>query len=244
MARVITEKWCAENVYCAACDSDTLCQQAANAKAIDFRCRNCLQSYQLKGQKHLNLRRVVDGAFSSMLTAVKNDLAPNLLILNYSPTWTIVNLLLVPSIFFTASVLEKRKPLSPSARRAGWIGCNILLQNIPDDGKIPLVQNESIVSPHLVREKYKETNNLRSLNWDVRGWTLDVLQFARRIGSPEFVLEDLYRYEAELQRLHPNNQNIRPKIRQQLQVLRDLSLLDFLGAGKYRLRRSEIAASH
>jgi type II restriction enzyme len=171
-----------------------------------------------------------------MLMAVKNDLAPNLLILNYSPNWTIDNLFLVPSLFFTASVLEQRKPLSPAARRGGWVGCNIVLENVPDDGKIPLVQNASIVSPHMVREKYRETNNLRSLNWDVRGWTLDVLRVARKIGSTEFMLEDLYKYEVELLHLHPNNRNIRPKIRQQLQVLRDLRFLDFLGAGKYRLR--------
>ena len=31
------------------------------------------------------------------------------------------------------------------------------------------------------------------------------------------------------------NRHVRPKIRQQLQVLRDLGLLDFLGGGSYRL---------
>ena len=31
------------------------------------------------------------------------------------------------------------------------------------------------------------------------------------------------------------NRNIQPKIRQQLQVLRDLGLLEFLGVGEYRL---------
>jgi hypothetical protein len=37
-------------------------------------------------------------------------------------------------------------------------------------------------------------------------------------------------------KLHPNNTHVRDKIRQQLQVLRDLNLLDFLGSGSYRLR--------
>jgi len=31
------------------------------------------------------------------------------------------------------------------------------------------------------------------------------------------------------------NHNIRPKIRQQLQILRDLGFLEFLGDGSYRL---------
>jgi type II restriction enzyme len=38
-----------------------------------------------------------------------------------------------------------------------------------------------------------------------------------------------------LAELHPNNAHIRDKIRQQLQVLRDLRLLTFLGDGSYRL---------
>ncbi len=34
---------------------------------------------------------------------------------------------------------------------------------------------------------------------------------------------------------YPNNKNVRPKIRQQLQVLRDLGLIEFEGQGKYTL---------
>ncbi|MGI0085759.1 MAG: DpnI domain-containing protein, partial [Nitrososphaerales archaeon] len=33
----------------------------------------------------------------------------------------------------------------------------------------------------------------------------------------------------------PNNAHIRDKIRQQLQVLRDMGLIEFLGSGSYRL---------
>jgi len=35
--------------------------------------------------------------------------------------------------------------------------------------------------------------------------------------------------------LYPQNAHVRDKIRQQLQVLRDLRLLEFLGSGSYRL---------
>ncbi len=38
-----------------------------------------------------------------------------------------------------------------------------------------------------------------------------------------------------LAELHPQNHHILDKIRQQLQVLRDLNLLEFLGSGCYRL---------
>ena len=35
-------------------------------------------------------------------------------------------------------------------------------------------------------------------------------------------------------REYPRNQNVRPKLRQQLQILRDLGLVEFLGKGFYR----------
>jgi type II restriction enzyme len=65
---------------------------------------------------------------------------------------------------------------------------------------------------------------------------VDVLNAIRRLGKPRFSLEDLYDLEPELQSAHPHNRNVRPKIRQQLQVLRDLSLIEFTGRGTYRLR--------
>lgn len=51
----------------------------------------------------------------------------------------------------------------------------------------------------------------------------------------EFTLAHVYAHAASLAKLHPNNRHVRDKIRQQLQVLRDLGLLEFLGGGSYRL---------
>jgi type II restriction enzyme len=76
---------------------------------------------------------------------------------------------------------------------------------------------------------------LEKLQVEKRGWTLDVLQVVQSLGKLEFTLADVYAHAAALARLHPNNAHIRDKIRQQLQVLRDLGLLTFLGSGSYRL---------
>lgn len=65
---------------------------------------------------------------------------------------------------------------------------------------------------------------------------MDVLQMARKIGKRQFALRDIYNHEDELTSLHPGNNNVRPKIRQQLQVLRDKGILEFLGGGEYRFR--------
>ncbi|WP_297015837.1 hypothetical protein [uncultured Dialister sp.] len=44
----------------------------------------------------------------------------------------------------------------------------------------------------------------------------------------------MYRFEERLQILHPDNHTIRAKIRQQLQLLRDRGLLEFVSPGVYR----------
>ncbi|MCC7292532.1 MAG: hypothetical protein IT449_10780 [Phycisphaerales bacterium] len=145
------------------------------------------------------------------------------------------NLLLVPSFFFVESVVERRKPLGPAARRAGWVGCNILLSAIPPEGKLHLVTDGFVHSVRSVRAQYDRTRPLSGLSAAVRGWTLDVLRVVHQLGRERFTLQDVYGFEAELQRLHPRNVNIRPKLRQQLQVLRDLGFLRFSRRGSYEL---------
>ncbi len=73
-------------------------------------------------------------------------------------------------------------------------------------------------------------------------WTDDVhsrvYALVGELGASEFTLEDFnIRFEQELAFLHPKNRHIRPKIRQQLQVLRDRNVLEFLGHGHYRVRQ-------
>jgi type II restriction enzyme len=173
-----------------------------------------------------------------MLAAVQKNTAPNLVLLNYAPDWRVQNLLLVPSIFFTESVLERRKPLGIHARRARWVGCNILLSHVPPDGKIALVRDNQIIPASKVREQYRKYKKLESVAWKMRGWTLDVLTMARDIGQSEFTLAQIYQYEHVLASLHPQNRNIKAKIRQQLQALRELKILEFVDRGRYRLMTS------
>jgi type II restriction enzyme len=55
-------------------------------------------------------------------------------------TWEVRDLLLIPSFMFSESAVIKRKPLAATARRAGWVGCNIALNRVPADARIFLVQ--------------------------------------------------------------------------------------------------------
>jgi len=170
-----------------------------------------------------------------MLRAIRADRTPNLLLLQYSKSWLVQNLLLIPRMFFSESVIEKRKPLGPEARRAGWIGCNILLSEIPLDGKIPMISAGVPLRKEQVRGDFSRVKHLASVPPAVRGWTLDVLRVVRQLAKTEFSLQELYAFESQLKALHPNNQNVRPKIRQQLQLLRELGLLRFGTRGNYRI---------
>ena len=69
---------------------------------------------------------------------------------------------------------------------------------------------------------------------NARGWLLAVMKAVEAIGRPEFTLDEVYAHEAALAALYPGNSNVRPKIRQQLQVLRDRGWLAFNGRGTYR----------
>lgn len=171
-----------------------------------------------------------------MVRSIRADRTPHLLVMQYSESWAVVNMLLVPRVFFTESVIKKRKPLSLGARRSGWVGCNILLGQIPDDGKITVVSAGTEVPAGEVREGFLRVRTLSELPPSVRGWTVDVLRIVRRMAKQRFSLHELYDFELELRALHPQNRNIRPKIRQQLQILRDIGIIAFEGGGKYAVR--------
>ena len=236
-AGVASEAWGLANLYCPNCKSDSLTPSATNTQAIDYTCPDCCAPFQLKAQSHVLAGRILDAAYSAMVRAVREDRTPNLFALHYEPVaWKVANLILIPHFAFPLSAIEKRKPLSPTARRAGWVGCNILLSAIPEDARIHVVRGGKPATPADVRAQYARIRPLDKIRAEQRGWTLDVLNVVRSLGKPEFRLGEVYAAENQLARLHPDNRHVRDKIRQQLQILRDVGLLQFLGGGEYRLR--------
>lgn len=238
-ARIATETWASDNLYCPNCPENRLSSTPPNTPTFDYMCRKCKSAFQLKSQGSPLSFRIVDAAYGSMRDAIRANRTPNLFILHYDrKKWSVSNVILVPNFAFSMSAIEKRKALGPDARRAGWVGCNILLGRIPADAKIPIVTEGLAVSSSEVRKQYARLRPLEALTSENRGWTLDVLNTVRGLGKNEFGLSDVYTLESSLGQLHPNNRHVRDKIRQQLQVLRDLGLLVFLGRGNYRLART------
>jgi type II restriction enzyme len=238
IARVLTESWLARTMYCPACQSDKLSATQANTPSVDFTCPSCSLDYQLKSTKSPIKNRVVDSGYDAMIRAIRNDRTPNLFLLQYSPAWLVANLYLIPSFFLIESAIEKRKPLSTTARRAGWVGCNIILTNIPEDGRIAVVEDGVAKKRSEVRDRFARIRPFAELPVSLRGWTLDVLNVVRKLRKTEFSLAEIYEFDGSLARAHPQNNNVRPKIRQQLQVLRDLGYLQFEDdRGRYRVLR-------
>jgi hypothetical protein len=97
-----------------------------------------------------------------------------------------------------------------------------------------------------------DTTSFESSNQQKRGWATLTLRVIRGLGTKSFALDDLYRREDQFAEAYPGNRNIRAKIRQQLQVLRDLGFVAFRGYGTYTdltrrwiaSRRSHEAAIH
>lgn len=237
-ARVATEQWGLENLFCPNCASNHLSRKPHNTPAVDFACPSCEAAFQLKSQGRPFSFRLADAAYHVMRQAIAGNRTPNLFVLHYDQKrWDVRNVILVPKFAFSMAALECRKPLGGSARRAGWVGCNILLGRIPADAKIPIVAEGRSTATSEVRKQYARMRPLEALTVENRGWTLDVLNAVRGLGKTDFALADAYALESSLGQLHPRNRHIRDKIRQQLQVLRDLGIIAFLGRGRYQVVR-------
>jgi type II restriction enzyme len=137
----------------------------------------------------------------------------------------------------TPAIIQKRKELSRDARRAGWVGSNILLGNLPHNARIPIVEDCTEVPKKEVREMWRRFGFLREQSMRSRGWLSDVLTVVRKLEKETFTLQEVYAFEEELSKLHPMNRHIKPKIRQQLQLLRGHDVIEFLGKGEYRINR-------
>lgn len=235
IARVLTENWVKENSYCPNCGKDKSSEYPNNQPVADFFCVFCSEDFELKSKNGKLGKKINDGAYSTMIERINSVNNPNFFFLTYSKKdWFVNDFLIIPKHFFQPEIIEKRKSLSPTARRAGWIGCNIDLQLIPDLGRIFLVKNSIVLSRDIVFETWRKTIFLREKSVEAKGWTLDLLKCIDRITANDFSLDDVYKFEAELKEKHPNNSFVKDKIRQQLQLLRDKNIIEFIGRGKYR----------
>ena len=131
-ARVLTEGWVEQQAFCTNCGNDRLTKFANNRPLADFFCSSCNEEFELKSKKGTFGARVANGAYARKIERLNSSTNPNLLLMNYNlEQLSVTDLIVIPKHFFVPSVIQKRNPLRDTAERAGWVGSNILLKDIP-----------------------------------------------------------------------------------------------------------------
>jgi hypothetical protein len=111
-----------------------------------------------------------------------------------------------------------------------------ILGKVPKEKKLKFEKSERELFESVRYEPEDDLydGGVESITESLSGWRLDTFDAVSRIRANVFRLDEVYAYKSELQRRHPENRNIEAKLRQQLQELRDLGLIEFLGSGVYR----------
>jgi type II restriction enzyme len=239
-----TEPWAAENLFCPSCPSNRLEPTPANTKVVDFECPRCSLRVQLKASSKRFGRAFTNSAYAPKVEAIKTRRMPDYALLSYDrEAWVVRGLEFVPGHFLSLGVIQRRNPLKPTARRSGWVGSKVLLGLLPPDARVGVVQEGKVRARREVREQYARTKPLKARGADTVGWTVDVLREVRELAPATdavFTLRELYAAAAKtLAGLHPKNRHVEEKMRQQMQVLRDMGIVEFVPGkrGTYRIIR-------
>lgn len=176
--RVISEAWATKNMFCPHCGNKHINRLENNLPVADFRCDICGEIFELKAKGGTIGTKILDGAYSTMIERITSNSNPDLLIMQYNKnSYMIENFMLIPKFFFVPQIIERRKPLSSKAKRAGWVGCNILISDIPEQGIIDVIKNTNVCSMYEVVAKYNNVKKLQIQNIEARGWLLDVMSW-------------------------------------------------------------------
>ncbi|MCK9337677.1 MAG: restriction endonuclease [Arcobacteraceae bacterium] len=234
-ARVLTESWVFDNIFCPICGTNIINYQN-NKPVADFYCEKCKEDYELKSKSGKKLgKTIADGAYHTMIERISSETNPNFFFLNYDKSsYEVINFLTVPSYLFMPEMIIPRTKGIPN--RPNYIMCNIDISSIPNTGKIFYIQDKVIQSKSKVLDDWNKTSFLKtSTNLQAKGWLLDIIKCIERINKKHFNLQDMYIFENILKIKYPNNNNIQAKIRQQLQILRDKGYLKFNEKGNYEV---------
>ncbi len=233
LARVMTETWTRDNIFCPNCWND-ISEFENNRPVADFYCSNCDEQFELKSKKSQSIGKIIpDGAYDTMIERLESSTNPSFFFLTYTPEKEISNFLVIPKYFIQPkNIIQAPRVLKD---RGEYMMCNISLEWIPESWKIFYIQDSKNILKTRVLDTWKKTNFLESTkNIEMKWWLLDVMNCVEQLPENDFSLDDMYNFSDILKQLHPENNHIHDKIRQQLQILRDKWYIEFLGRWKYR----------
>lgn len=132
VARVALETWASFNLYCLNCASDALDRLPNNAPVADFKCFVCERTYQLKAKDGRFGATITGAAYKPTIEYIRLGKMPEHIFVEFDTRFkTVVFVDAVPGRLITEDRVLPRKPLSETARRAGWQGCNIVISGLP-----------------------------------------------------------------------------------------------------------------
>ena len=99
-----------------------------------------------------------------------------------------------------------------------------LIENIKSNNKFQNIYND-------IPELFLSDQDIEN---SITGWKREIFEILNNLEFETFNLQDLYNFKQIFQDKYPENNNIEAKIRQQIQELRDLGLVEFVGCGRYK----------
>ena len=162
VVRIATESWVKGEIFCPNCGNEI--ESYPNNKPVaDFFCKKCAEEFELKAKKGKIGKKVSAGAYSKIIERLNSENKPHFFFMGYLPSWLVNDFFVVPKYFFIPDIIEKRKALSENARRAGWVGSNILFSKIPNSGKIFYVENGKEIAKKEILQKWRKTAFLKKV---------------------------------------------------------------------------------
>ena len=133
------EEYIKNNIKCVRCNHNNFEKCKTNEKSKDLICIECSQNYQIKAKsvtqkeinniKNENSFKTLGGEYLTTINNI-NENIDYLIILYEKQSYAVKNILYIKNENITSDCIIPRNPLSSTAKRAGWQGCNILFTNI------------------------------------------------------------------------------------------------------------------
>ena len=124
--RVMSENWVNDNVYCVRC-GNKLSHFENNKPVGDFYCEKCKEEFELKSNKSKLGKKIVDGAYETMIDKIRNGDVPNFFYLNYK--LLLINQLL-QWVGYTYNILNKILKANISKNHPLLLLLPVLLKNL------------------------------------------------------------------------------------------------------------------
>lgn len=123
---------CVITMLCPICNNKELIKYNMNEKSKDVMCKGCNCQIQIKAKKQIKKEetslKLLGAEYKTTCSSIKENNVHYLVIL-YSVTndiYTINDIYFINSEDINETCIIPRKPLSPTAKRAGWQGCTLI----------------------------------------------------------------------------------------------------------------------